>query len=131
MKDKSWLLNPAAIAAAKACIGAVETELGVKLKLSHPQFLEMIEQYCELTDSAMMNESYQALKIFSQGVDEMTSVSKKVVSLNNAEPPSGSRVSKTITKEQDFVTFKGRSYRRFDDEGHEFKGLYRGQARYA
>ena len=129
MKDKSWLLNPAAIAAAKSCIQAIESELSIKLKLSHPQFEEMIQEYCELTDSATLISAYQELKVFSKGVVSMTASQQKVVTLKKSS--TANSAYKEIEAEDDSIVFKGKTYSRFDEQGLEFKGLYRGQARYA
>ena len=127
MQDKSWLLNAAAIAAAKECISAIEEELGVRLKLSHPQFLQMIQQYSELTDSAVLQASYDKLNQYamSAGVQmepqaQAAEVAAPVVRVESIEK----NASETIM-------VKGRSFPRFDEQGNEFKGLYRGQARYA
>ena len=130
MTDKSWLLNAAAIAAAKQCIQAIEEELGVKLKLSHPQFLEMIQQYCELTDSAALQQSYNNLKQFALGAG--VSVEPKTVKPEPAKPTAHVNNTENLAlSSSQVVTFKGKDYPRFDEEGNEFKGLYRGQARYA
>ena len=129
MKDKSWLLNPAAIAAAKSCIQAIESELSIKLKLSHPQFEEMIQEYCELTDSATLISAYQELKVFSKGVVSMTESQQKVVTLKKSS--TANSAYQKIEAEDDSIVFKGKTYSRFDEQGLEFKGLYRGQARYA
>lgn len=129
MKDKSWLLNPAAIAAAKNCIHAIESELAIKLKLSHPQFEEMIKEYCELTDSSQIIDSYQELKRFSQGLDSIASSDQKIVSLKKTRFVES--VAEEPQNQEERVAFKGKSYLRFDDQGLEFKGLYRGQARYS
>ena len=134
MTDKSWLLNPSAIAAAKKCINAIEQELGVKLKLSHPQFLSMIEEYTELTDSESIAQAKEELLVFANLGQKTTvkkTIAEKIVKLNNdivnpiIEPPPAEK------PQTETVSFKGRDYPRFDDQGNEFQGLYRGQARYA
>ncbi len=135
MTDKSWLLNASAIAAAKDCIGAIEHELGVKLKLSHPQFLEMIEQYSELTDSEDLKTAYHNLKQFAQGA-EVSSESKiravtKLRSIPIETNNSPVQATSVASEKIETISFKGKIYPRFDDSGQEFKGLYRGQARYA
>ena len=71
--DKSWMLNPTAINAAKNCILIVQEELGVKLKLSHPQFLEMLREYVVLTDSEALQDSYEILISFA-GINQTNEI---------------------------------------------------------
>lgn len=113
MSDRGWLLNHSAIAAAKVCIQIVQRELGVKLKLSHPQFIELLSDYCELTEASDLLVAYQELMVFADGEPEA------VVS------------PKSSVIQDESVAYKGKSYPRFDEQGREFKGLYRGGARYA
>lgn len=135
MQDKSWMLNPTAISQARNCIDIVQKELGVKLKLSHPQFLELIVEYIELTDSQELADAYNGLAAFSnsnlQAVEPRV-VKAKVTSIAPKEP----LVNRNAIKEasdmhpEDMVEYHGKFYRRFSGDA-EFKGLYRGQARYA
>lgn len=121
MSDRGWILNPAAIAAAKACILVVQEELGVKLRLSHPQFIELLNEYCELTASAKLETAYLKLMSFAEAKNKESKVRRK----STVVQPS------TNTSNSDRVTFKGKSYLRYDQSGREFQGLYRGGARYA
>ena len=81
MADRSWMLNPSAIKAAKDCILVIERELGVKLKLSHPQFVQMIKDYSELTDSQELVKAYDKLMTYFGGTShhEENAVEKLVV----------------------------------------------------
>jgi len=146
-EDKQWLLNAAAIKAARSCIICVQQELGIRLTLAHPDFLNLLSEYCELTDSSTLHESYATLIKFV-GLERLNtrrtesqkpmvkkqarSISNKVVlksgnvsSLNNEEV----KTQKKLVDE--FVTYKGKKYKRWNDEGKEFKGLYRGAPRYS
>jgi hypothetical protein len=123
MSDRGWILNPAAIAAAKACIHIVQEELGVKLKLSHPQFIELLHEYCSLTESEELVTAYLKLMSFAGPDEEYASLK---AGLNLQESPEGGNDG-----EGDRVTYKGKSYLRYDQNGREFQGLYRGGARYA
>lgn len=137
--DKSWLLNPKAIQAAKHCILLTEQELGVKLKLSHPDFLTLLCDYCELTDSEPLAEAFNTL-IDMAGDDIKKALSfkaapvkvtpiNKAVNFFSSEPPV---VNDKVTSEStdEMIEYSGRSYQKWKD-GLEFKGLYRGQPRYA
>ncbi len=61
MTDKSWMLNPKAIRRAKECIQIIRDLEGVKLKLSHPDFVQQLHQYVESTRSAKLGEAYANL----------------------------------------------------------------------
>lgn len=128
MNSKEWLLNPHAIAVARKCIIAVELELGIRLKLSHPNFLEMLQEYGALTDSDKINTPL--LELYSLAVGKTASTSNKVHVLKGV-----SLDDDTFTLDgeptQEMVTFRGKEYPKFNDAGDEFQGLYRGQARYA
>ena len=87
MNDRSWMLNPSAITAARNCIHLVQDELGVKLKLSHPQFIEMLQEYAELTDSEELNESLATLLQYADGdVPTLNSQQDKAVARRDARP---------------------------------------------
>ena len=131
MTDKNWMLNPSAIAQARSCIAIVQAELGIKLKLSHPQFLELIVDYIELTDSEELAIKYSALSSFADiPVPQKAVISNKKVT--EIETPLTQAKAKPAPNkaEIEMVEHRGKQYPKFS-EGGEFKGLYRGQARYA
>ena len=138
MSDKSWMLNPTAIAQARSCISIIQDELGVKLKLSHPQFLEMIFDYIELTDSEELAAAYHSLSSLADG-ELPTNANKpaeKVVKMKTnmaarpAATPPAPKSPESNAAGEEMVEYKGKHYAKYADGG-EFKGLYRGQARYA
>ncbi|WP_188151780.1 hypothetical protein [Teredinibacter waterburyi] len=61
MQDRSWMLNPKAIRYAKECIHIVKDELDIKLTLSHPEFMQMLHEYVDLTDSRPLADAYAHL----------------------------------------------------------------------
>ena len=61
MNDLSWMLKPQAIRCAKECQRIVQQELGVKLKLSHPEFIQMLHKYVELSGSSELGKAYSRL----------------------------------------------------------------------
>ena len=132
MTDRNWLLNPTAVHAAKACIAIISDELGIKLKLSHPQFLEMIQEYVELTESAKLQEAYIPLAMMA-GIDhkkaQILKSQNKVVDI----PVMHKQVvnAPMMHEHIETVTYNGKMYPRYSDDGLEFKGLYRGQPHYA
>ena len=134
MSDRDWLLNPQAIKAARACILIVQGELDVKLKLSHPNFIEMLKEYVELTDCDDLENAYHRLIDFSgvsarhfKAVRETNNVLESKV--RNADRPSKKAVNIEYINGVEHISLKGKFYKRFDN-GKEFKGLYRGQPRY-
>ncbi|MFL0796908.1 MAG: hypothetical protein K6L73_05395 [Cellvibrionaceae bacterium] len=136
MTDKSWLLNPAAIGAARKCIVIIEEELGIRLKLSHPQFLEMIKDYTILNESENLERAYLELAAFAHEGDKKNNKKPKgllkkahnIVDIKNPEPAS---TKKQDSVAGDTVEYQGQKFPRFNDEGKQFQGLYRGQPRYA
>ena len=118
MTDKSWMLNAKAIAAARKCISIVEAELGIKLKLAHPDFLELLIEYADLNQS---QELEKALALLTQYAPAQLRHSINVNS--DADQPRGEAL-------EAMVIYHGKHYPRYRD-GQEFQGLYRGQPRYA
>lgn len=133
MNDRSWILNPSAIMAAKKCINIVHEELEVKLKLSHPNFMELLAEYCELTDSAELTKAYFALAAFANGDSESGTVVPLPVAKSAASAIKENQDLPQINEKpvSESVSYKGKTYSRYDEQGAEFKGLYRGSARYA
>lgn len=80
MSDKSWMLNAKAIAAARKCISIVEVELGIKLKLSNPDFLELLIEYVELNESSELEKALLVLAQYAPAKVQTTMI-------GNAEPP--------------------------------------------
>ncbi len=135
LMDRNWLLNPNAIKAAKSCIQLVESELGVKLKLSHPNFLDLLYDYCELTESEDLTRAFKLLVsmagtevkkelVKSHTQNKVTPIKKFDETASIAMPIEESNSS------NETIEYNGRNYQRWKD-GLEFKGLYRGQPRYA
>lgn len=127
--DKSWLLNPAGIAAAKRCIHAVEQELGVRLKLSHPSFINMLSDYAELTQSEELQAALSALLSIApaDGHKQVQQQSKPKVFKLMPEAPKQDGAKQDRSKET--IEYMGKRYPRFHGDG-EFTGLYRGQPHY-
>lgn len=152
MSHKSWMLSAAAIKVAKECIKTVEGELGVRLSLTHPDFLQMLNDYSEMCECENLTRHVQALNRFaasSAGVaatEKSSVVELKATGTHRAVVTSGVSVAPPAPVQaaapapapaqppqqaaQDRVEYKGKSYPRFLN-GKEFKGLYRGQPQYA
>ena len=159
MGNKDWLLNAAAIKVARQCIKLVDEELGIRLTLSHPDFLELLEQYSQLSDSSRLMGAVNELMSYSSRASAVSD-KKKVVAINersgfrsiessgvlnpgssssNAANPSYSQQGSDSSsqpkgrppqQDNEMVSYNGKNYRRWS-EGKEFKGLYRGRPRYA
>lgn len=125
MTDKSWLLNPQAIQAARQCIRAVEQELGVKLKLSHPDFLSLLQDYCDLTESQALHRAWQQLQLHReiQTVAQATNNVLPLTQLEKTTPNNAIYSGET-------VSINGHQYPKYNEQGETFKGVYRGQPSY-
>ncbi len=123
MTDKTWMLNPQGIRLARECITIVQAELDVRLKLSHPEFLQMLNEYVDLTESKALAQAFHQLlslagpKALPQ---PLRAVAKKRVT------------TVTLVKEangQEILEVQGKRYPKWR-EGKEFRGLYRGNPVY-
>ncbi|MCY4046021.1 MAG: hypothetical protein OXE99_13215 [Cellvibrionales bacterium] len=126
MSDKGWMLSAEAISKARMCITIIQDELGIKLKLSHPDFLGMIKEYVELTESTALRDAYNELAKFA-GQPKLKDAPAVIVPIKKDAviPQQPFPISS-----QEMVIYRGKSYPKYQ-EGLEFKGLYRGQAHYA
>ena len=61
MTDLSWMLKPQAIRQAKECIRLVHEELDVRLKLSHPNFIQVLHGYVDQSGSRELGDAYARL----------------------------------------------------------------------
>lgn len=84
MSSKDWLLNAAAIKVARQCIKLVDEELGVRLTLSHPDFLELLEEYSLLSDSSRLVVAVRELSSYSSRERVVSAVNdkKNVIAIN-------------------------------------------------
>lgn len=131
------MLNPKAIRIAKECIYIVKEELDIKLTLSHPEFMQMLHEFVDLTDSVELADAYSRLLAMA-GVGNVIhnlkpkDRSEKVVPIKNESVEMKSAVGAEInteTTQDDHIEYCGKAYPRWR-EGKEFNGLYRGQPRY-
>lgn len=138
MAGKNWMLNAKAIAAAKDCIAIVHAELGIRLKLAHPDFLDLLVEYAELNDSEDLSHAIELLAQYAPaniqtGLIPNTGEAKQAAAsspeiVEKAEPTIDERFVSDQSMEQ--IEYKGKLYPRFRD-GMQFRGLYRGQPRYS
>jgi hypothetical protein len=128
MNDKGWMLNPDAIKQARMCINIIQEELGVKLKLSHPEFLNMINDYVDLTESVELEMAYRNLLQFD-GEGKGKKTKKTIVPIKQDMPLAKASVTSAPRESEETINYKGKTYPKYC-EGKTFKGLYRGQARY-
>lgn len=131
MADKSWMLNAKAISAAKKCIGLVEQELGIKLKLSNPDFLELLADYAELNESPELIKAVTVLAQYAPANVQkllVDSTSSNIVKLST-KTAVAHQASASVAPSEPMVDYNGKRYARYN-EGKEFAGLYRGQPRY-
>jgi len=82
--DKSWMLNPKGIRAAKECINIVKKELGIKLTLADPEFMQVLHEYVDSTQSAELGHAYSRLLAMAgvgkvmQGLEEKIDVGHSI-----------------------------------------------------
>ncbi|MGI1679797.1 MAG: hypothetical protein K6L75_13735 [Cellvibrionaceae bacterium] len=126
--DKSWMLNPQAIRYAKACIDVVKDELGIKLKLSHPEFLQMLHEYVDMTDSEELGMAYSKL-ISMAGPGTLLKGLEPKVTENIVTLPFQKQANGEIFSDEEMVKLNGKLYPKWRD-GKELKGSYRGQPTY-
>ena len=121
MNDRTWLLcNTAALACAKNCIRLIKEEFGIKLTLSDTKLLPKIEKISHKQTSQALKESYQEL----QGYAGITPHHGEA--LNTL----GSSIHDAGQSFLGIIEHHGKEYPKFDDSGKEFKGVYRGNARF-
>ncbi|MFQ3323009.1 MAG: hypothetical protein ACI90U_000825 [Pseudomonadales bacterium] len=140
MSDRAWLLKPEPLKVAKTCIQLVQGDINVKLPLSHPQFLEMLNDYADMMESTLLRQSVQRLNSLAGAQGEV--FLKNAVGDNVVQHPSHvparnntngavSNISNTPSRdENETMTYRGKIYKRWQGS-KEFSGLYRGQARYS
>lgn len=136
MNDRAWMLNAKAIRAAKECIQLVKQELGVRLPLAHPEFLALLREYSEVTESQSLQRAYQNLMDFADGEasEDPTQPSnstraKKVVNIIPTLTAAQAVDTETEETPDEMVSCGGKQFPRWRD-GMEFNGVYRGQPRY-
>lgn len=134
MSDRSWMIDPLAVRAAKECIQIVKDELDVKLLLSNPDFLHLLGEYVELTESTNLQEAYQRLLAFAgneKSSSDLNAKAEKVTIFKQAgsAKQTGSAPQSAKTQTDEVITYAGKSYPRWRD-GKEFSGVYRGQPTY-
>lgn len=110
--ESSWVLKREAVQLAKECIAIVQQQLGVRLKLAHPEFLGLLGDYVDLLDDQAYKRKVTRLYAFA-GLEPTFSVEPQ-----REEDPI------------ELVEYQGKAYPRFKGN-REFKSLYRGQPVYA
>lgn len=159
-KDRSWMLNPNAISAARKCIQITQIELGVSLKLSHPQFIDMLGEYADLTDSKELKDSVVELMTYynqrnpaqsgktlekkpSPADIKLSGESSIKKYIREAGEPgytaqnqtyqaaAGDGIHYASSRQGEITMCGGKEYPTYNQDGKKFKGLYRGQPRYA
>lgn len=123
MSDRSWLLKPAAISCAKSCIKIIHAEFGIKLHLSDPLFLEKVERVDHHMPLPALTKAFNELKEHASGHIHL-SPAEKLHAIGASIQDAGHSIMEQIE-------YHGKEYPRFDEQGREFKGVYRGNVRYA
>ncbi len=139
--NKEWLLNRTAIRKAKECIVIIEQELGIRLKLTHPNFLEMIYEYAELTGSPALRGAFIELAEMA-GIRFKRRTTPKVSQKVVPHPQMNNNLESSVNKSHysnnnanssdnaEVVYYQKKAYPKFNEQGQTFKGLYRGHPLY-
>lgn len=131
MADKAWMLNPKAIRHAKECINIIKELTGDKLKLSHPDFVQLLHEYVETTGSAKLGEAYARL-ISMAGVGYVMQNLRPKHEAEAESVPYQRAVGDVVSFDESSSTveYHGRIYPKYRS-GLVFRGVYRGQPRYS
>ncbi|VUD67508.1 hypothetical protein TDB9533_03828 [Thalassocella blandensis] len=132
MTDKSWMLNPKAIRCAKECISIIQEERGLRLKLSQPDFLQIIHEILDQTQSRALGDCYAKL-ISMAGVGfVMQNLKAKNEDNKDVVPMKKAAGAETMTLQAPHATVEhyGKVYPKYR-AGLAFKGVYRGQPMYS
>ena len=130
MNDRNWLLNNnRALACTRRCIQIIAKDAGIKISLADKDLLEKIGAVNKSIDSPQLEANYKQL-LKHAGVstfdanETMHQIGEKLHDVG--EKLQGA--SRTLIES---IEYHGKEYPRFDDQGREFKGVYRGAVRYA
>ncbi len=135
MQNENWALSSSNLIVARNCIKLIESEFGEKLRLSDESFLIKLGRYAKKTQSSrtLMMCSKLATATGEENLTNLTQSALKGKSKQpntaTAQPTSKRTLASPKTENQ--IEYRGKHYAKFDNAGKEFKGLYRGQARYA
>lgn len=132
MTDKSWMLNPKAIRCAKECIRIIQEERGLRLKLSQPDFLQIIHEILDQTQSRALGDCYARL-ISMAGVGfVMQNLQAKEQAQEQRMPLKKVVGAEDLTSQNPHATVEhfGKTYPKYR-AGLEFKGVYHGQPMYS
>lgn len=129
------MLNPKAIRIAKECIQVVKAELDIKLTLSHPEFMQMLHEYVDLTDSLELADAYARLLAMAGVGNVLQSLKPKeqsdnVVPIGHNNIEMKTAVGSEYIQEDEKVEYGGKYFARWRGD-KEFQGLYRGQPHYS
>lgn len=127
MNDRTWLLkNSDALSCANKCISIIRKEVGTKISLSDQQLIQKIGAMSQSIGSIELRVGFKLLLDYAgvQEADVATEQEESQPAKETAMQSAGRLISEKIE-------FKGKQYPRFDEQGREFKGIYRGNANYA
>ena len=65
MKDRSWLLNAAAIASAKNCIRIIQREFGLKLSMSDEEFVTKVARISRRMETPALTSAFEVLQSYA------------------------------------------------------------------
>lgn len=124
MNDRAWLLrNSTALSCARNCIKIIKMKFGVKLALSDAELLPKIGKINDHLNCQELEDSYTKLLGYA-GKTPHHSASEILHTL-------GEQLHEASHSLIDKIEHHGKEYPKFDEQGREFRGVYRGSVRYA
>lgn len=138
MQNENWALSSSNLIIARNCIKLIESEFGERLRLSDDTFLFKLGRYAKKTRSSRTLMMCSKLAV-ATGEDNLLEVADSMLkgkpaaeqTQNKASPTTPDKPAATnIANSSEKVSYRGKEYARYNQAGLEFKGLYRGQARY-
>ncbi len=133
MADKTWMLNPQTIRCAKECVEIIKRELGIKLKLSHPNFIQTLHEHVDMLGNKELSMAYSRL-ISMAGAGAIMQSLRAPTKDYERDIPVAQAVGDVPTLNQHYesdetIDFEGEIYRKWY-HGREFKGVFKGRPIY-
>ncbi|MCL6414080.1 hypothetical protein MIB92_00320 [Aestuariirhabdus sp. Z084] len=121
--DKSWLLTSKAIRAVRECAKIIESERGVKLRLSEPEFLQQLVESVNMSRNECLHSAF--IDLVSLADKEQRDELLAGITSAPAQPES----QLVVPGHPEEIEYLGKRYPR-RQAGKEFRGLYRGRPAY-
>jgi|GEM_PF-4537066 len=134
MQNENWAQSSSNLIVAKNCIKLIEGEFGEKLRLSDASFLIKLGRYAKKSRSSRTLMMCSKLAIIT-GEESLRGLADSALKGKQQEttltPKASTKAPLKVKTLNAQIIYRGKQYAKYNAAGLEFKGLYRGQARYA